>query len=495
MQAGLTGVTSLTPIDTNTPSRRAAAGRRRAIVANGPERSRRKMDEADAGVMPAPMRRPRSDVLSTHRFKPDMHSSKASGQFELQAALNEVGMAPSAHSALQAYRRNSDLLADWRVIYADTEDRSNLKLRRQQLSETGFVATVFRGKSLWVFDREAIATDALVHFGIGHGTFVDSNAASYIRSLAYREQPRDALLQWCRALSATIPADELARLNPYLYLWENRNDRSAKRVARVRESIAAIHALSLIREPLDANWGIRYRTSCREAAEAAADQLLAGFYRDLESGLADAIDSQVDLMEAVLVRTKIIELASGKSPGHKLEELVRFMHDDLSTFMLRELLVCADILSRGGRCQLSDKLNALQNQAEPLALLRNAAWDLAMPRFMEDMTNTLSGPEQSAFYVPNLITFDRDVVDILNLTALRAIALPRTSHEAFPFFDEPLHEWLGERVGDRRMSGLAPLFGEAAFDARARRRSRSHMRDVLREDRQRLLSLLAQAKR
>lgn len=418
--------------------------------------------------------------------------SKHHVDIEVQLAIQQVGTASNPLKALQAFQHHHALLKDWRIVYAAEDGHGPFKLRRQQFSSKGFVSTLFRGESLWVIDHEA-ATSETINIHMGTATFVDSNAASFIQRLAYREAPAAPLLEFCKAMSDAFTIDELSRINPYLYLWEAQRDKGAKTLAGVRQTMAALHAIKLIQQPLDAHWGRTFRARYRQEAEAHADRFLMEFYRDMDY-TGQHIEDQVDLMEAMLIRTKIIEYSSQKSSQAKMAALVQFMHEEMSTLMLRELIVCADILCQGGRSQLSQKLNALHDKPAPLAVLRNCAWDLHLLRSMDRMSNTSSQAGLGEFYVANLITFDRDLADTLRLAELRAYALHRSSSMYFPVYNESLDSWLKARVGEKRMSQLGEFFMEDGINQRARRRSHSHIRALLEEDRRTLIDLFARKK-
>lgn len=173
-----------------------------------------------------------------------------------------------------------------------------------------------------------------------------------------------------------------------------------------------------------------------------------------------------------------------------MNELVQFMHDELSTMMIRELLVCADILFREGKSQMSRKLDGLQNKKRPFDVLRNCARDLNMLRSMDQLTNSIADNTNSAFYVANLITFDRDIIDIIQLTELRAIALHRSSSDAFPIYNQQLDTWLSEKLGQKGLSGLENKFRKDGFNIRSRTRSRSKVKTILQEDRQKLACII-----
>lgn len=408
--------------------------------------------------------------------------------YDTQFALHQVCTSSDPLSALHAYEQNQDLLKDWRIIYAAEEDAGPFKLRRKEFSDRGFISTCFRGKSLWILDTEAVSTLSPVKFQMGYGTFVDSNAASFIKALAYRENPSPELIKHGSSIRATFSNEELATLNPYLYLWEAQRSWNAQTVENSRMTIAAIHALSLDSSPLDESWGIRFRNTYKKQAETYADELLADFQKQLDNGLHEGIEQQVDLVESMILRTKIIEASSSKSAEHKMEELMQFMHEELSTFMLRELIVCADILCRSGRSALSKKLNSVLDKKDPLAIIKNCAWDLYLPRALDAMANTNTLPEAD-FYLGNLVTFDTDVADILKLTELRAMAMHRKSAFTFPFFNEEFVDWLATRVGEKRMNALAGIFQKDSFESRAKLRSHDKVKKVLEKDRARLLAM------
>lgn len=174
-----------------------------------------------------------------------MHST----EFAIQQALYEVGTAPTRSEALASFKENQHLLRDWRILYADDDKSGPFPLRRARFSKKGFVSTLFSGLSLWVLDDDVISSSEIMMFKVGYGTYIDSNAASFIRSLAYREEPKEHLLNFCRSLSDSFSFEELSHINPYLYLWEAQRDRTPETVTGIRETMAALFALSWINPP------------------------------------------------------------------------------------------------------------------------------------------------------------------------------------------------------------------------------------------------------
>jgi len=412
--------------------------------------------------------------------------------FEQQLVM-EICSAPNALEAQYRFEQNTDTLEDWQIIFAEESSAGSIKLLDQALGSSGVATSVFRGKSLWLMDAPFVSQSGEVGFRGGTVMFVDSNAATYIRQVAYEDAPSPEALN--RADLINRVGSRLQQLNPYLYLWEAVRSWNDATAARCKESVAAIHALSSSGSKLTAEWGRRFRSDFRERAENLATGLIAEFERNLRAGLFAGLQEHLDLMEAVLVRSQIIELSSNKAREHKLAQLVAYMHEELSTIMLRELIVCGDILLRSNRSRISRKLNSIQNHADPLALVKNCAWDMYIPRALDALTAVT--PDQAPhvdFYIAEVLSFDGDVSDIINTTKLRAIAVHRPSKRHIPFFDNDVAEWLGNRIGPKRMGALSSYFLPDAFLDRARRRPSTSVRSILEADREELMQLIRKRK-
>ena len=409
-------------------------------------------------------------------------------EFEIQRALHYVCTADNPKEALERFQDHVELLGDWRIMYAAAEPGGTFGLVREQFSKKGFISTMLRGKSTWLLDKAFALSRSQVDYTLGGSLFLDSNAASYIRKISYAENISPELDSVRADLQRTFSVADLARLNSYIYLCEAQKSWSPKTRQFCKETVAAVHALSLDENPLSDGWGKRFRAHHRDRAEAFAEEWIEGFSRSMEAGLSTAIAQQSAAAECMILRAKIIECSSSASPEAKMEELLSFMHNELHIFMLRELIVCADILFHTKKTKLSEKLNSILDQKEPLRIISNCAWDLFILRIIESLSNPrhLDGVD---FCLDHLITFDEDLVDIICLTELRAVAVHLGSHRAFPFFDSDLIGWLTSLIGHKRMADFSESLHEDAFTKRADLRSLENIQRILAEDRLRLLQL------
>ncbi|AHD17297.1 hypothetical protein C163_20310 [Pseudomonas sp. FGI182] len=423
----------------------------------------------------------------------DKSTSERIPSFEEQYAIFEVCSEPEVEDAYKRYMERSDILKDWRILYASERNDGPYPIRREQLLDDGIVATLFRGRSLWCLDAEfASAGDNRYEMKMGQCAFVDSNVASYIRSIAYKK-PSEAREKIRERLASSLTPDVLQNINPYLYLWEAHRNWNATTMECCEQTVAALYGLSLCDSPLDAGWGERYRTQYVEEAEAHAKILIKDFSKTLESSLGQALKIHSAAVECMLLRAKILDSDKRMTPESKMLELIRFMDEDLAIVMNRELIICADIFFRGGRCNTSKKLNSLLTADDPLDRIKNCAWDIYIFRILDSLSFSKKFPDVT-FFVDKIITNDKDVADIVRLAELRAMMINRRTGLVLPFYNDNIVQWLNNLVGEKGFNLISERLQEDAFRRRANSRSYESILRILAADQQHLMSLVASAK-
>lgn len=164
--------------------------------------------------------------------------------FELQRIFHQITATSSPLEALNIYERHFDLLKGWRIIYAANDDHGPFKLQNRVVDSSTGICSIFRGQSLWVIDANMVGTEGVVPYLAGTGTYFDSNAASFIYSLGYKEKFGPELRkQLGRIQSLGI---DYRNTNPYLYLFENRKhfDNKPENIEYGRKTFAVMTALS-----------------------------------------------------------------------------------------------------------------------------------------------------------------------------------------------------------------------------------------------------------
>ncbi|EIQ9462802.1 hypothetical protein WDR71_003201 [Escherichia coli] len=386
--------------------------------------------------------------------------------FELQRVFNQITATSSPLEALNIYEQHFDLLKDWRIIYASNNDHGPFKLQNKVVNGAVGICSIFRGQSLWVIDANMAGKEGVVPYIAGTGIYFDSNVASFIYSLGYKEKFGPELRkQLGRIQSLGI---DYRNINPYLYLFENRKhfDSRPENIEYGRKTFAVMTALSQIAGPLDESWREMYKKYFLEQCEESIAPLFESFLSQHKNGDFNSLDHQFALTELLLIETKILDIAMNDNNEHKLEKLIQFMDEKLQVMMLREISVCADILFNGNNSQLTKKLRKVNcRHPDSLGIIHGCAWDLFMFRVMDWFSNT-SNKFGADFYISNLVSCDKDVLDVAELTKLKAIALHNNSHEHVIFPDNSPEEILFSILGENKREFLISLFN---YDSRQKR--------------------------
>ncbi len=139
------------------------------------------------------------------------------------------------------------------------------------------------------------------------------------------------------------------------------------------------------------------------------------------------------VMYAVLLAITRIQLSGPRRPAReKLLDLLTFFHDDLHTLMARELAYAAVFFTSGQQLAFFGRVQ--RARADLLTILNNMAWDLLIARRLEQYIG--AGAQNGRFYVPFLLTFDRDLVALMDAYSLRgALILPTGSAVGLPASD------------------------------------------------------------
>ncbi|MDC6119994.1 hypothetical protein PJX95_18240 [Serratia rubidaea] len=403
--------------------------------------------------------------------------------------LNEIGNASSFSDAVDQYEDFKNDLEEWRVIYSHESFAGPFYLPKKELSPKCYLLTPFKGSSLCVIDKEVIETKGVTKHFISTAIYIDSNTASYIRSFAYGHKESERASQVCRSISENISQDDVNVLNMSLYLSEIENNLKETDLKKVKETVSALKSIAMINSPFDSSWKELFTNKYKIISEREADDFLFDYYNKDEYQFGQ-FSSIVDLMELLLLKTKLIEYSSKRSSENKLLDLLSVIDKEISILMPKEIAVCVDILFYKNKLQITRKLNGLTNTSKPLELIRNCAMDLFMARMLDLLTNTISDKNNTQFHLAQILTCDVDVWDILNLTGLNAIAVHRKSHKTLPVYSNDFKEWIFDTLGDKKLDSISRIFTHQGVVERKRRRSHNEIKNNLHGSRLELVQLL-----
>lgn len=261
------------------------------------------------------------------------------------------------------------------------------------------------------------------------------------------------------------------------YALENASDYYAGRnVERIRQRIRDILKLDYLDRQTYSKRGVLRPTLNDAELCVAADEKLQQMYEtDSRKKFTAHFQEINDLLYCLLLKIVSLQFRqSDLSPDQKVQELLRFMHFDLSTIFLRELVVALRYFRNPGELGFFGKVN--RPRPEILELLRNMAWDLTLFHAMGKFgTVTLGGH----FLIEYFLSFDRRMVELFDLYAVRAMISYGEDGQATPLAAEDPVELLKSMMCDSYAKAVVQSYFEpVAWALRNESRERSMIPDI-----------------
>lgn len=173
-------------------------------------------------------------------------------------------------------------------------------------------------------------------------------------------------------------------------------------------------------------------------------------------------------MYLVLLKVAEIEFTHRrKDLGAKIKALLRFFQEELGTMFLRELVIATHFFERGTDLRFFSKVQ--KGRKGLLETLNNMAWDLQITRTQELVM--CSYIEKGIYLLPYFLTFDRGLVEVLDLYPVTACLFGPDGQYA-PYTPLDIRAFLLARVSAPEKWPLRFFSAEARADRDAVRESR-----------------------
>jgi len=379
--------------------------------------------------------------------------------------IEAILTAPSRRELFRTWRRHQRHLQGYRLMLS-MAGPSNLPVPgRLDFPEGGFLRGLFPHDHMLYVDNR-LARQSFLPWGtqiaLDSSVTFDTHVVRYL-ALAIQGSTNRMVPQVKAALATLVRAgwnwdffayveenaDRMNRSNVYA----NRNFHDNLRAAEIVKDLDERHFL--------ATGELRPRSSDRQIAERIEAVLV--FAENRPEPLKHYYRQSQRVMYAVLLAITWIQLRAPKRlVREKLLDLLNFFHDDLHALMARELAYAVVFFTRGQRMTFFGRVQ--RSRADLPAVLNNMAWDLLIARRLEQHIGV--GARDGRFYLPSLLTFDQDLVALMDAYSLRgALLLPDGSAVSLP----------GGDVGSLlQLHGMSPedLQPFLSAEARGERRDR-----------------------
>lgn len=401
--------------------------------------------------------------------------------------------APTVGDAYDMYRIAAPVLGDYKFVFASQNGAEPGFAVNQNFSAGAAVRSLFRTPKVLVLDKET-AHDMLsgrATYPIDYSISLDSNTMSYLKPFlaGRRDKPLPADLQ---EVFLFIARPDVF-IDPVPYFSENASRFSDDRT--VESVFATFRAYEVLRT-VDEVWlrqknEVRSTLTDNELSNIAQRNLSEMCVSLLEPATLNALSQRHQYMYAGLLKMAAIQIqAPSSSLDWKMNEFLEFNDKKMGAMGLREIAVANAYFQRGNnRLKFFNKIQ--KRQDDILLYLKSMAWDLWHLRQLEEsMTFRLS--KSARYHFPAILTFDKGLIEIMDLYPLKALAYKIGGSLPLPFFDGDFTSFLSFSR-DGRTAAIDKYFTVSAAARRAdvRTSTKMNLPDTVAELEKEVLSLAA----
>ncbi|MFT3964565.1 MAG: hypothetical protein QM690_01625 [Sphingobium sp.] len=341
----------------------------------------------------------------------------------------------STDEAYELYKIFAPLLTDYKFAFASGLGPLPGFAVNRNFSAGAAIRSLFRSERVFVLDTETVEEmeKGGSSFHIDYSISLDTNAMSYLEPYIAGRQgggiPRDFSEVFAFIARPDVYVD------PLPYFTENRFKLAdSKKPESIYNNLIAYEALRTIdAEWLERNGEVRSTLTGSELAALAQDHM-SRMYFDLGNQSAmKGLARRYQYGYACLLKMTAIQLkAPGAPASRKMTAFAEFCHSTLSSMAAREIAVAKAYFHQGQKHRFFHKIQ--KNKDNILDIIRNMAWDMWHVRQLEQ--SFAQNPSDTArYFFPALLTFDRGLIEIMDLYRLKACAYNVKTRRPLPVFD------------------------------------------------------------
>lgn len=363
---------------------------------------------------------------------------------QTQEAIQDVLHARSLPEALARFERNRRHLRGCKFAFASAEGPRPGHATGRDFPNGAAVRSLFATRKVVVLDDDTVEEmkDGGSTFRLDYSISLDTNTLSYL--LPYLDGKTSRLPADFADVFTFIAAPE-TNVDPIPYRLENLLNltRQPAEDQRIYDRLYAYEILRTLDSVSLAQGMPRSSLTPVELAKRAQEQMASLYHAIDDSALMDAIRHKHGTMYYLLLRMCTLQLAAPRRPAHA--KMIDFCDDcdqHLATLFAREMLLARRYFEQGQSIAFFRKI--MIKGHDQLAQLRSMAWDLWHVRQMEQAI-TLRPVPDARYFFPALLTFDKALIEIMDMHPLQACAWVENMHQPQTRY---VGDWLREVAGD-----------------------------------------------
>ena len=365
--------------------------------------------------------------------------------FETQSVIARICNSDSPEEAFILFSHFEPLLNGWKfVLGSEIGSRPGFAINRTFASGSVVVRSLFRTSKIFVLDQRTVRdmANGRATFGIDYSISLETQALSY---LAPYLDGRTSLPAGVAEMFSFIARDDVY-VDPLPYQYENIERLSSPYDAeKIFEKLKAYEVLrTLDVDRLRRRGEIRSTLSDMELVKATQENI--GRLLNGNDSFVRALKLRHSFFYALLLKMADIQITNARrTVNDKLFDFLYFCDTELAAMCARESVIARRYFEQGQKLSFFGKIQ--KGRSGLFEQLKNMAWDLMHVRHLEHAL-TISTTPEARYFIPALLTFDRGLIEIMDLYPLKACAFlaggpPIPFYDGDPLaalFDDPMHQ-------------------------------------------------------
>ena len=384
-----------------------------------------------------------------------------------QEIIERICTSASLADAYGLFKQNFTLLENCKIILASDSGPSPGYAVNRTFSCGAVVRSLFHTERVFVLDQDTVKEmeSGATTFPIDYSISLDTQAMSYLKP--YFEGQLSRLPKDFKEVFQFISQDTV-NIDPLPYKFENYHNLHHE---HGQAKIFGIFKAYEILRTIDTKWLEAHdevRSVLPESElSSRAQVLISSMFMDQANEIALAeLNFSQQLMYCLLLKMAAIQLQAPQvSIENKIWEFLEFCDKALATIFMRETVIAQAFFTRGQKLEFFAKIQ--KNKSDLLSILDGMAWDLWHVRQLEKFM-TLRPLAQARYFFPAFLTFDKRLIEVIDLYPLKALAYVDGINQPMPFFNG---DWIKLVAGaDEAQAAITARF--YSLDALADRESR-----------------------
>lgn len=360
--------------------------------------------------------------------------------------IYEIATATTLQESLTLFKNNKEKLTGYKFIFSSSKGSIPGYTVNYNFTKGSAIRGLFKGDKVYMLDTETVtemfSDTGNSIFPIDYSISLDTQIVSYLNSCIASEKGspvfKSSFPDDFNEILEFISRKEVS-IDPLPYEFENYTDlkHSSQRIFK------QIKGYEFLRN-IDREAFIKHNIVKTLISEEDLIKNSQNYISRLYQNLSDSHkikDTLFDSQYLYLLKMIVINLEnSNLSAFDKTIKFLNFCNDEVFVIGIRELLIANEYFKKKQNLKFFGKIQKNQKSKDKFFQhIKGMAWDLFHIRQMERYLTTL--PDSRArYFFPALLTADKRLIKILELTSLKCCVYNADKNIIIPFFELDIFE-------------------------------------------------------